>query len=60
MEKIYIINTNSAVFQDQFVRQINSAISVVYSELNRRYFLNVSKLLPAVNISLVINALKLI
>ena len=39
MEKIYIISTNSAVFLDQFVRQINSAISVVYSEWNRRYFL---------------------
>ena len=38
-KKIYIINTNSAVFLDQFVRQINSEISVVYSEVNRRYFL---------------------
>lgn len=55
----YTYTQNSTVFQDQRVRQINSAISVVYSQQDRRYFLNFPEFLPAMNLSMV-NTFKLI
>lgn len=40
---MYIINTNSAVFQDQSMRPINSAISVVFQKHKQNIFVELPR-----------------